>query len=127
MLARAKPHEAYRESHFDARLIASGRDDLVLICLEDLIENLGVLQIVEGRADRAVRSRALTRCVTALTALEMGVDRDADLSASLLQFYGAAKSLLLDSIRECDMVQIAQLQSDMTEIATAFRAAKAQQ
>ena len=43
MLARAKPGEAYRQSNFDVRLMASDRDDLVLICLDDLIENLGVL------------------------------------------------------------------------------------
>lgn len=122
MLARAKPYEAYRESHFDARLMASGRDDLVLICMDDLIENLGVLQIVESRNDRAARSRALTRCVTALTALELGVDREAELAESLLQFYGAAKGLLLDSIRECEIEKIAQLRSDMQEIAAAFRA-----
>ncbi len=102
--------------------MASGRDDLVLICMDDLIENLGVLQIVESRNDRAARSRALTRCVTALTALELGVDREAELAESLLQFYGAAKSLLLDSIRECEIEKIAQLRSDMQEIAAAFRA-----
>ena len=76
MLARAKPGEAYRQSNFDVRLMASDRDDLVLICLDDLIENLGVLEIVEQRDDRAARSRTLTRCVTALTALEMGIDRE---------------------------------------------------
>lgn len=124
MLARAQPREAYRDSHFDARLMASGRDDLVLICLDDLIENLGVLQIVESRSDRAARSRTLTRCVTALTALEMGIDRDAELATSLVQFYGAAKNMLLDSIRSVDVDQIASLRNDMQEIATAFREAQ---
>ncbi|KWV94102.1 flagellar protein FliS [Erythrobacter sp. AP23] len=124
MLARAQPRDAYRQSNFDARLMASGREDLVLICLDDLIENLGVLQIAESRKDRAVRSRTLTRCVTALTALEMGIDRDAELATSLLQFYGAAKSLLLDSISAVDLHKIAQLREDMAEIASAFRAAK---
>ncbi len=103
MLARAKPGEAYRQSNFDVRLMASDRDDLVLICLDDLIENLGVLEIVEQRDDRAARSRTLTRCVTALTALEMGIDREAELASSLAQFYGAAKNLMLDSIRALDL------------------------
>mgnify|MGYP004276585089 CR=1 FL=1 len=62
MLARARPGDAYRESNFDARLVTSGREDLILICFDDLIENLGVLEIAETRNDRAVRSRALTRC-----------------------------------------------------------------
>jgi len=124
MLARPQPRDAYRQSHFDARLLASDRDDLVLICLDDLIENLGVLQIVEHNEDRTKRSRTLTRCVTAITALEIGIDRDAELASSLAQFYGAAKALLLDSIRAVDIEQIAQLQSDMIDIAAAFREAK---
>jgi len=124
MLARARPGDAYRESNFDARLVTSGREDLILICFDDLIENLGVLEIAETRNDRAVRSRALTRCVTALTALELGIDREAEMAASLAQFYGAAKALLLDSIRVVDLEKIRELRDDLREIALAFRAAQ---
>ena len=124
MLARARPGDAYRESNFDARLVTSGREDLILICFDDLIENLGVLEIAETRNDRAVRSRALTRCVTALTALELGIDREAEMAASLAQFYGAAKALLLDSIRVVDLDKIRELRDDLREIALAFRAAQ---
>ncbi|KZY23328.1 hypothetical protein A3726_28030, partial [Erythrobacter sp. HI0037] len=92
--------------------------------LDDLIENLGVLEIVEQRDDRAARSRTLTRCVTALTALEMGIDREAELASSLAQFYGAAKNLMLDSIRALDLGKVRQLRDDLREIAFAFRAAK---
>ena len=84
MLARAQPGEAYRQSNFDARLMVSERDDLVLFCLDDLVENLGVLEIAEARGDRAARSRSLTRCVTALTALEIGIDREAEMASSLM-------------------------------------------
>ena len=87
-------------------------------------ENLGVLEIAETRNDRAVRSRALTRCVTALTALELGIDREAEMAASLAQFYGAAKALLLDSIRVVDLDKIRELRDDLREIALAFRAAQ---
>ena len=125
MLARAQPGEAYRQSNFDARLMVSERDDLVLFCLDDLVENLGGLEIAESRGDRAARSRSLTRCVTALTALEIGIDREAEMASSLLQFYGAAKGLLLDSVRNVDLEKIAQLRADMREIASAFRAARA--
>lgn len=124
MLAQSRPGDAYRESNFEMRLIASDRDDLVLICLDDLVENLGMLEIAETRGDRAARSRTLTRCVTALTALEMGIDREAELASALTQFYGAAKSLLLDFVRTIDLRQIGELRSDLREIAAAFRAAK---
>ena len=66
----------------------------------------------------------LTRCVTALTALEIGIDREAEMADSLAQFYGAAKSMLLDSIRAIDLEQIAQLRGDLREISAAFRTAK---
>ena len=124
MLARAQPGEAYRQSNFNKRLMVSERDDLVLFCLDDLVENLGVLEIAEARGDRAARSRSLTRCVTALTALEIGIDREAEMASSLMQFYGAAKGLLLDSVRNVDLDKIAQLRADMREIANAFRAAR---
>ena len=73
--------------------------------------------------DRQARSRAITRCVTALTALELGIDRNAEMGATLAQFYGSAKSTLLDSIRQTDARAIAGLKTDFGEIAGAFRGA----
>ncbi|WP_454598490.1 flagellar protein FliS [Qipengyuania sp. SM2507] len=124
MLARSQPADAYREANFDARLMGGSRDDLVIFCIEDLIANLGALEIAEARGDRAARSKAITRCVTALTALELGIDRDAAMAANLLQFYGAAKVSLLDSVRETDLANIAAMKQDFREIATAMQATK---
>lgn len=124
MLARSQPADAYREANFDARLMGGSRDDLVIFCIEDLIANLGALEIAEARGDRAARSKALTRCVTALTALELGVDREAEMAANLLQFYGAAKISLLDSVRETDLTNIAAMKQDFRDIAKAMRAAR---
>ena len=120
MLARTKPREAYREADFDARLMGSTRENLVLFCIEDFIQTLGVLEFAESRNDRAARSRALTRAITALTALELGVDRSAPMAESLLHFYGSAKTLLLGSIRVTDLRRIAELRQDFRDIATAF-------
>lgn len=124
MLARKQPADAYREANFDARLMGGTRDDLVIFCIEDLIANLGALEIAEARSDRSGRSKALTRCVTALTALELGIDREAELATSLLQFYGAAKASLLDSVRETDLAGIATLKQDFRDIAMAMKAAR---
>ncbi|MBU0669638.1 MAG: flagellar protein FliS [Alphaproteobacteria bacterium] len=124
MLARKQPADAYREANFDARLMGGTRDDLVIFCIEDLIANLGALEFAEARSDRASRSKALTRCVTALTALELGIDREAELATSLLQFYGAAKASLLDSVRETDLAGIATLKQDFRDIAMAMKAAR---
>ena len=120
MLARTKPRDAYREADFDARLMGSSRENLVLFCIEDFVQTLGALEIAEARRDRAARSRSLTRAITALTALERGVDRTAPMAESLLHFYGAAKLLLLDSIRVVDLRRIAELKQDFRDIAVAF-------
>ena len=122
MLARTKPRDAYREADFDARLMGSSRENLVLFCIEDFVQTLGALEIAEARRDRAARSRSLTRAITALTALELGIDRNAAMADSLLHFYGAAKFLLLDSIRTVDLQRIAELKQDFRDIATAFAA-----
>ncbi|GAA3790350.1 hypothetical protein GCM10022600_08900 [Qipengyuania pelagi] len=122
MLARTKPRDAYREADFDARLMGSSRENLVLFCIEDFIQTLGALEFAEMRGDRAARSRSLTRAITALTALELGVDRTAPMADSLLQFYGGAKLLLLDSIREIDLSRIAELRQDFRDVAVAFAA-----
>lgn len=124
MLARTQPADAYREANFDARLMGGSRDDLVIFCIEDLVANLGALEIAEARADRAARSKALTRCVTVLTALELGIDRGAEMAANLLQFYGAAKASLLDSVRETDLGNIAAMKQDFRDIAKAMQAAR---
>ena len=124
MLARKQPADAYREANFHARLMGGTRDDLVIFCIEDLIANLGALEFAEARSDRSSRSKALTRCVTALTALELGIDREAELATSLLQFYGAAKASLLDSVRETDLAGIATLKQDFRDIAMAMKAAR---
>lgn len=123
MLSRSKPNEAYRQASFDARLLGSSRDELVIFCLEDFIENLGRLELADARCDSTGRSRAITRCVTALTALELGIDRNAELGASLAHLYGSAKAVLLNSIRTTDVATIAAIKNDFGDIARAFRGA----
>lgn len=123
MLSRSKPCEAYRQASFDARLLGSTRHELVLFCLEEFLENLGQLELADRRFDAAARSRAITRCVTALTALELGIDRTVAMGSTLSQFYGAAKNNLMDSIRQTDDVAISAMKSDFCDIAEAFRKA----
>lgn len=123
MLSRSRPSEAYREASFDARLLGSSRDELVLFCLEDFIENLGQLELADSRFDPSARSRAITRCVTALTALELGIDRTAEMGVTLAQFYGSAKNTLMDCIRQTDQKSVAVMKQDFGDIAGAFRQA----
>lgn len=123
MLAAHDPGLAYRRSSFEARLLAASPQDMVLVCLDDLLANLVRFEQAELRDDRASRSSALTRCITALTALEMGVDRAAPLGAALLQLYAAAKSTLLGMVVSIEVGQLRTIKADFEDIRNSFCAA----
>lgn len=121
MLAFTDPREAYRRSEIDAR-VEGGADpaDLVRLCLEQAIGGLGLAVIAHERQDPAARSKALTRALSAVTALDMGVDRSAPLAPALLHIYGAARKAILDSVVAFDTELLKQVRQDFVEIARAL-------
>jgi len=121
MLALTDPHEAYRRSALDARVQGGDTAALVTLCLEHATTGLGMALFAQARGDAAQRSKALTRALTAITALEMGVDRDAPLAQALLQVYGAARKAVLDSVIRFDPAALAATRQDLGEIHTALR------
>lgn len=123
MLASTNPHEAYRRSAFDARVQGGDSAALVQLCLEQAIVSLGSALFAQDRGDAALRSKALTRTLTAITALEMGVDRNAPLAQALLQVYGAARKAVLDSVTKFDAELLAAVRQDFLEIDAALRGA----
>lgn len=125
MLASTDPHEAYRRSAFDARVQSGDTAALVLLCLEQAIAGLGGALLANERGDPAARSKALTRALTAVTALEMGVDRSAPLAGSLLLLYGAARRAVLDSVVSFDPAVLSPVRQDLLEIEAALRSAQA--
>ena len=125
MLASTDPHEAYRRSAFDARVQSGDTAALVLLCLEQAIAGLGGALLANERGDPAARSKALTRALTAVTALEMGVDRSAPLAGSLLLRYGAARRAVLDSVVSFDPAVLSPVRQDLLEIEAALRSAQA--
>ncbi len=122
MLALTDPHEAYRRSALDARVQGGDTAALVTLCLEHAITGLGLALFAQQRGDAAQRAKALTRALTAVTALEMGVDRDAPLAQALLQVYGAARKAVLDSVIRFDVAALAATRQDLSEIQSALRA-----
>lgn len=122
MLAFTDPREAYRRSEIDAR-VEGGADpaDLVRLCYEQAISGLGLAIIAHERKDPAARSKALTRALSALTALDMGVDRSAPLADALLQLYGAARKAILDSVVSFDAEMLGQVRQDFIDIAKAVQ------
>jgi flagellar protein FliS len=121
MLAFTDPREAYRRSEIDAR-VEGGADpaDLVRLCLEQAIGGLGLAVIAHERKDPAARSKALTRALSAITALEIGVDRSAPLASALLQLYGGARRAILDSVVGFDSAALRLVREDFVDIARAL-------
>jgi flagellar protein FliS len=120
MLALTDPNEAYRRSLFDARVQGGDTAALVQLCLEHVITGLGGALFSHQRGDAAGRSRALTRALTAITALEMGVDRTAPLADALLQMYGAARHAVLGSVADFKPDLLVSVRQDFVEIEKAL-------
>ena len=121
MLTSTDPREAYRRSAFDARVHGGDTAALVQLCLEQAIVGFGGAIVANERKDFAARSKWLTRALTAITALEMGVDRDAPLAGALLNLYGAARKAALDSAVKFDAAQLKSVRQDFVDIADALR------
>ena len=120
MIALPSPREAYRRVEFDARVAGAAPRDLVALCFEQLVTSLGTALVAHRRGDNRLKSQSLTRALSALTALELGVRRDDPLTPALLQLYGAARRAVLDSVPRFDPATIARIRDDFNEIGGAF-------
>ena len=122
LLARHTPQDVYRRIDFDARVSGSDPMELVALCYEQLIGSLGSALFAHERADNATKSKALTRALSALTALQLGVAGNEGVAAALRQFYQAARNAVLDGVLAFDPVHIGQVRQDFMEIASALTA-----
>jgi flagellar protein FliS len=122
MIART-PQEAYRRVDFDARVSASGPSDLVHLCIEHLIGALGTALHAATGGDNELKSRSITRALTSVTALQLGVSGEEGIAAALRQVYEAARRTILDSATAFDSRKINTLRSDFIDIGKALRGA----
>jgi flagellar protein FliS len=116
MLALRDPAQAYRRVDFDARVSSADQRELVKMCYERVISSLGSAMHANGRGDNARKSQALTRAVSALTALQMGVGGDDPMSGALVHFYTAARRAVLDSVLIFDSRTLTQVRQDVVDI-----------
>lgn len=123
MLALTSPRKAYRRTEVDARIATAGPGELVLVCLEQCDVALGSAIAGAWRDDNGIKSDGLARALSALTALELGVDSTQALAPALLQFYRAARRVVLDCVVTPDIARLQALRTDLTEIAAALRTA----
>ncbi|MCJ2183254.1 flagellar protein FliS [Novosphingobium sp. 1949] len=122
MLGRVTPHEAYRRVDFDARVNGADSSELVHVCLEQMVGALGTALHAHGIGDAALRSRSMTRALTAITALQMGVSGETAIASALNQVYAAARRTILDCSMDFTPDQVTQLRTDFQEIGQAMQA-----
>jgi len=123
MLQQRSPHEAYRRVDFDARVSGAAPAELVHLCYEHLVGALGTALFAADKGDNALKSRSLTRALTAVTALQLGVTGETGVASALRQVYEAARRTILDSAIRFDSIRIEALRRDFIEIGEALRAA----
>jgi flagellar protein FliS len=116
MLARRDPYEAYQNVEFDARVRGANSFELVHVCYDRLIQSLGTALSAHERGDAALKSRSLTRAVTARVALPRGVDSGQAKSAPLIALYNAARKSILACSVAFDPEQIAQIRDDFIDV-----------
>ena len=115
------PQEAYRKIDFDARVAGADPVQLVMLCYEQLASALGTAVHADQHRDNARKSAALTRALSALTALQMGLDRELPIAGALSTLFEGARKTVLGSVLDFDAGALERLKADVTEIAAAFR------
>jgi flagellar protein FliS len=122
MLAQRNPQAAYNRVAFDARISGARPEELVAMCYEQLISALGSALIAAERGDNRMKSMGLTRAVSALTALQLGVSGEEGVADALRQFYAAARRAVLDSVLNFDARVLAAVRQDVIDISRATAA-----
>jgi flagellar biosynthetic protein FliS len=121
MLAQRSPHEAYRRVDFDARVKGATPAELVHLCYEHLVSALGTALHADRIGDNSLKSRSMTRALTAITALQLGVSGDSDVAAALKHLYESARRTLLDCAIVFDAQSVETLRTDFADIGRALR------
>lgn len=124
LLARNTPSDVYRRVELDARIGGSDPRQLVTLCYEQLIGSLGTALHADERGDNNKKSEGLTRALSAVTALQLGVSGDASIAAALRHLYEATRKSLLDSVLSFDAASIRTVRQDYIDILRAMNGAQ---
>jgi flagellar biosynthetic protein FliS len=120
MLAERNPQAVYRRVDFDARVQGADPSQLVTLCFEQLSSALGTALFAHDKGDNRMKSEALTRAISALTALHFGVQGEGGVSDALRHMYNSARRSLLDCVLAFDSGQIERIRADFLEIGQAM-------
>ncbi len=122
MLMQRSPHEAYRRVDFDARVEGADPGHLVQLCYEQLIGALGSAVFAQRKGDNLLKSQSLTRALSAITALQLGISGEGSVADALRTLYEAARKSILDSALQFDVPMLERIRQDFIEIAAAMGA-----
>ena len=122
MIGLRSPHEAYRRVDFDARVEGANSNQLVSLCFEQLTGSLGTALYAHDTGDNRLKSQSLTRALSAITALQLGVSGEGEVSQALHQLYQAARRSILDSAIKFAPDMISSIRQDFIDIAKALSA-----
>jgi flagellar protein FliS len=123
LLARHTPQDAYRRVELDARIGGSDPRQLVTLCYEQLIGALGSALHAAERGDNRGKSESLTRALSTVTALQLGVSGENDVSWALRHLYEATRKSLLDCVLAFDADAITLIRQDYVDILRAMTSA----
>lgn len=114
------PQEAYRRVDFDARVAGADPRQLVALCYEQMTTALGSALFAQETGDNRLKSASLTRALSALTALQLGVSPEQSVGPALIQLYASARRAVLDSVLDFDARTITSIRQDFIEIGKAI-------
>jgi len=123
MLALRSPHEAYRRVEFDARVAGADPRQLVGMCYETFVGALGTALFAHEKGDNRLKSQSLTRALSAVTALQLGVTGEEGVTVALRQLYQSARRSILDSAITFNPDVVSVMKQDFLEISAALSAA----
>lgn len=114
------PHEAYRRVDFDARVAGADPHQLVSMCYEQLAAALGTALFAHDRGDNQLKGQSLTRALSAIAALQLGVSGEENIARALRHLYKAARKSVLDSAVKFDPAVIQSIRQDFLDISHAL-------
>ena len=120
MLAKLDPYDAYQRVEFDARVQGAASSELVHVCYDQLILALSTAMLAEERKDTRLKSRSLTRALTSIMALQLGIDHNHEMAEVLTSFYGSARRSILSSSVDFDGEALRAIRDDFRDIRDAL-------
>ncbi len=114
------PAAAYRKVDLDARIEASGGDDLTRICLEEAVTALRQAELACAAGGSAARD-PLSRAHGITLWLCRGVASDNPLREALVQFYGGLAAQIRRNLAQPILDEIVAVRGDLNDLLQAAR------